>query len=78
MSRIICIAKSFPKVYHGTDIPTGETELLTDYAFDEDTGKVVIVPPEHPRTLGAVFDHEIGEWVIPEKKPQPHWGKGEV
>jgi hypothetical protein len=61
------VCKRFPILdKHG--YPTGETELLVDRAFMEDTGKPVIVPHVHPTELGAVFDPAFGEWVIHEIK----------
>ena len=63
MNRIICIAKEFP-VYDLNGYPTGKKKFLTDYAFNEDTGKAVVVQTVHPLELGAKFDNEIGEWVL--------------
>ena len=63
MGRTICITNIFD-VRDNQGIPTGEKKLLVDYAFDEDTGQAVIVPPEHPSRLGAFYDATIGEYVI--------------
>jgi hypothetical protein len=59
---IVVICNMFEKEVNG--IPSGQCELLADFAVDLETGGSVIVPAEHPTLLGAKFDFEIGEWVI--------------
>lgn len=63
MSRIILITGKFP-ITDAQGFPTGRTELLVNYAFEEDTHKPIIVPPEHPLNLGAKLDRTINEWVL--------------
>lgn len=60
---LIVIANLF-KTRDKYGIPTGQTELLADYAIEEETGKTVVVPPVHPAELGAMFDRDRQEWVI--------------
>jgi len=60
MSRTILIVNRFSAA-------RGETELLVDYAIDEDSGKTITVPNVNPKFLGATFDEEIGEWIITNK-----------
>lgn len=43
-------------------------KLVASHGVDEDSGKSVCLPGEHPSLLGASFDPEIGEWVIPNKQ----------
>lgn len=63
MSRIILITGKFP-ITDAQGFPTGRTEILVDHAFEEDTYKAIVVPPEHPKNLGGKFDTQIGEWVL--------------
>lgn len=62
MGRIICITGDFA-IYDG-GVPTGKTEFVVSHGVDEDTGRNIILPSEHPAKLGAKFDLELGEWVI--------------
>ena len=43
---------------------TGKTELLVDYALDEETLQQIVVPCVHPSELGGIFDVELGEWRL--------------
>lgn len=43
---------------------TGRTEEIVSHGVDADTGKPVILPCESPQAIGAVFDSEIGEYVL--------------
>jgi hypothetical protein len=45
---------------------TGKRELLIDRATRDD-GCAVVFPAVHPSDAGAVFDKELGEWVIDER-----------
>lgn len=38
--------------------------IRTSHGVDVDTDAIVIMPPEDPLDLGAVFDQSIGEYVI--------------
>jgi hypothetical protein len=60
---IILICNYFP-ILDIRGYPTGRKELVVDRAFDSATGKQITVPSVHPSELGAVFDAELGEWVI--------------
>lgn len=40
--------------------------LVASHGIDLHTGKSVVLPCEPPETLGAKFDPEMGEWVIPD------------
>jgi hypothetical protein len=44
---------------------TGKDELIVSHGLDEEM-RVVILPTEHPASLGAVFDEEMREWILPE------------
>jgi len=39
-------------------------EFVVEECFNADTLETVIVPSVHPKELGAVFDEDIGEYVI--------------
>lgn len=41
-------------------------KLVASHGVDEDTGRSVCLPSESPSSLGATFDPEVGEWVLPE------------
>jgi hypothetical protein len=60
---IILITGNFP-VYDHQGYATGKTEFVVSHGIDVETGKTVILPNDHPRTLGGKFDYDIGEWVI--------------
>lgn len=44
---------------------TGREELIVSHGVDEDTGKTVILPCETPESIGATFDPELREYVLP-------------
>jgi len=43
---------------------TGKLEEIVSHGISIASGKTVILPSEHPSTLGAVFDPEIREYLI--------------
>jgi hypothetical protein len=47
---------------------TGKMQLIASHGIDERTGRAVILPWEPPDSLGAVYNQEIGEYVIKEKQ----------
>lgn len=50
----------------------GRQEMVADHGVNLDTGKNLVLPPEHPSLLGAKYDPGMGEWVIaddPTEKP---------
>jgi hypothetical protein len=63
MSRIFVVTGSFP-VYDRRGRPTGQREFVVSHGIDEDTGRNVILPSEHPAKLGALWDRETNEWVL--------------
>jgi len=65
MARTILITKHFPVLDKYGYNSSGEKELLVDYAFNEDTDEPVIVPCQHPETMGGKYDIGIGEWYLP-------------
>jgi hypothetical protein len=38
--------------------------LIASHGYDVDTTMNVVVSQDHPTKLGAVFDRDMGEWVI--------------
>lgn len=44
---------------------TGRTEIICSHGIDSATNKPVVLPYDSPEVLGAFFDHEIGEYVLP-------------
>ena len=63
MGRIVCITGLF-SILDRNGWPTGKKELLVSHGIDEDTGRSVCLPCEHPNRLGAVFDTILGEYVL--------------
>lgn len=61
---ILLITGNFP-IYDNFGIDTGETEFVVSHGVNYYTGVVVILPCEHPATLGAYYDRTFGEWIIP-------------
>lgn len=43
---------------------TGRKEIIVSHGVDLITGKNVILPPESPEVIGAVFSEAYGEYVI--------------
>jgi len=63
MSRVIIITGWFD-VLDQFGSSTGKKEFLVSHGIDQDTGKNVILPNEHPLKLGAVLDDGVVEWVL--------------
>ena len=61
--ELILITGNFKK-YDRYGIATGETEFVVSHGVDPITGRDVVVPCDHPRMLGGVYDSTYGEWVI--------------
>lgn len=68
MSRVIVIAGHFDVIERGR--PTGRKEFVASHGIDESTGRNVVLPSEHPSSLGAKWDDQLQHWVIP-ADPQP-------
>ena len=47
------------------DDKTHRRELRSDFIQDTDTNRRFVCPGDHPRALGAVFNEQLGEWVLP-------------
>lgn len=62
--RIIVITGNFDE-YDSHGIRTGRQQFTASHGIDEETGEHVVLPWEHPRNLGATYDPEIREWVLP-------------
>jgi hypothetical protein len=62
MSRVICITGTFDVLKRG--VPTGAKEFVVSHGINEETGRTVILPTEHPAQLGAKFDRQLHEWVL--------------
>ena len=61
---IICITGWFD-IYDRQGYKTGKKEFVVSHGVDTDNNdKIVVIPNEHPRDLGAIFSEDIGEWVI--------------
>lgn len=49
---------------------TQRMELIVSHGIDERTDKVIILPNEHPRDLGGVWDDALGWRLdIPDQSP---------
>ena len=46
----------------------GRPRLVVSHGIDTKTDKVVILSSDPPETIGAVWDNDMGEWVIRDKK----------
>ncbi|MED5690918.1 hypothetical protein, partial [Enterobacter hormaechei] len=46
------------------DEATGQNRLIASHGVEEETGKKVILPPEHPSDIGAQFNTDLQSWVI--------------
>ena len=60
---IICVTCD-SIIYDNNGIPTGKTNFCVSHGIDSKTQKKIIMSNDHPRTLGSVFDDDIGEWII--------------
>lgn len=47
---------------------TGRMQKVVSHGIDEATGQTVIMSCGTPESVGAVFDHDIGEYVIRDKE----------
>ena len=43
---------------------TGREQVVVSHGIDMDTDRTVILPCEPPEALGAVFNPEMGEYVL--------------
>lgn len=68
MGRTICITGSFPALDRHNR-PTGEKVFAVSHGIDEDSGRTVILPSEHPARLGARLDPQLNEWVLEDVMP---------
>jgi len=46
---------------------TGLKEVIASHGVDIDTGKLIILPQESTQQIGARFDANIGEYVLPSR-----------
>lgn len=46
------------------EIKTGSNKLIASHGIDRDTGSKIILSPQHPKDLGAVWNESMSEWVI--------------
>ena len=60
---IICITGWFTK-YDRFGLPNGK-EFLVSHGVNEYLENIVL-PQEHPKDLGAIYDTYLGEWIIME------------
>lgn len=44
---------------------SGRSSLVVSHGVDSNTGKEITMPPVTPHELGAVFDQQLGEYVLP-------------
>jgi hypothetical protein len=50
--------------YQEKNLQTGLMEILVSHGFDTDTGRTIILPQDTPEKLGAVFNKELGQYVL--------------
>lgn len=65
MSRIVCITTTVPEMRNG--VTTGERRFVVSHGIEEDTGRSITLPSEHPAVLGATLDRDLNEWVLADK-----------
>lgn len=46
------------------DARTGRERIVASHGIDMDTDNVVTLPGEPPEALGAVFNADLGEYVL--------------
>ena len=61
---IICITGWLDRYKGGIKV---DREFVVSHGINPETDEMVILPCEHPSRLGAVFNNEIGEYVIYDK-----------
>lgn len=61
---IICVTAWFDK-YDKFGYRTGEKEFLVSHGVDSETDENIILPFQHPEEIGAKYNYDIGEWVLP-------------
>ena len=49
---------------HERNERTGRLTLVTSHGVDIDSGRHIALPQVHPGTLGAVFNENVGEYVL--------------
>ena len=57
-------------VHEDLNETAGRMEQIVSHGIDLKTNRTLALPQEHPRLLGAVFDTNLGEYVIRDK-PAP-------
>lgn len=62
MSRIVCITTTVPVMRNGLE--TGDRQFVVSHGIEEDTGRSITLPSEHPASIGAVLDRQLNEWVL--------------
>lgn len=62
---MIILVTFMEKEEDATGYPTGKTRLIVSHGIDENM-KTVILPQEHPTTLGARWSRTFNEWVLDE------------
>ncbi len=50
------------------DKNVGAKTPIVSHGIDEETGKSVVLPCVHPADLGAVYDKERREWILPDRQ----------
>lgn len=53
-------------MYHKNE-KTGRTSLIVSHGVERETGKHIVLPCEHPKDLGAAWNAELLEWILPAK-----------
>ena len=62
---MVVIIANWEREEDHSGFPTGKKVLIASQGYDtKDFDRPVVVPPQHPAQLGAVFDMKLGEWVI--------------
>lgn len=59
MIIVVCTMEKHPK--------TGKPRKIVSHGIDRASGKSVCLPCDTPEEIGAVFDQEVGEYVLPDQ-----------
>lgn len=43
---------------------TGLKSLVVSHGIERESGRQVVLPCEHPKDIGAIWNAELREWVI--------------
>lgn len=39
-------------------------EMVVDYGVNVETDEIIVMPPQHPEKMGAIFDNKLNEYIL--------------